>query len=229
MVSDADILKDIPEGKPLRIFLPHLGGPNMLRAQCVYRKTTPPQFSLLFKPGVLPVDAINTKQTCILSIDMGGPSISLEAMVKNIVPPQTLEMVVKKSVSHEQMRDFFRVDAVTRVISKSFHTELINGDKEPIAVKGQTVDISGSGILAIFDNEPPDDNLVHLDITIPTVEPETIKICAHHVRIMELDDGRFEVAYHFDDISEEDRDKIIGCCLFIQRKMLQMKVKIRGL
>jgi len=229
MVSDADILKDIPEGKPLRIFLPHLGGPNMLRAQCVYRKTTPPHFSLLFKPGVLPVDAINTKQACILNVDMGGPSISLEATIKNILPPQTLEMVVKKAVTHEQMRDFFRVDAVTRVISKSFHTELINGEKEPIAVQGQTVDISGSGILAIFDNKPPGDNLVHLEITIPTVEQETIRILAHQVRMMELDDGRFEVAYHFDDISEEDRDKIIGCCLVIQRKMLQMKVQVREL
>ena len=49
----------------------------------------------------------------------------------------------------------------------------------------------------------------------------------HAVRAQQLHDGRYEVAYHFDDISTEDRDKIIGCCLVIQRKMLCMKVKVK--
>lgn len=227
MPSDPNILQDIPNGKPVRIFLPLLNRPDRVRAQCVYQKTEPPKFSLIFKPGVLPVEEIDQEAPCIISIDMGGPTVSLEAMIQTIANRQTLEMIVRKSVSHEQMREFFRVDTITSVISKSFHTELFNNKSEPWSTEGQTVDISGSGLLAIFTEKPQPDRQVKLEITIPSTEPETIKVLAHQIRLQELHDGRFEVAYHFDDITIEDRDKIIGCCLDIQRKMLRLKVTVK--
>lgn len=227
MTSDSNILQDIPKGKPVRIFLPLLNRPDRVRAQCLYQETVPPNFSLIFKAGTLPIDEIDVHQPCIISIDMGGPTVSLEAMIRKIANNQTLEMIVRKSISHEQMREFFRVDAVTSVISKSFHTELFDDRNEPWSTKGQTIDISGSGILAIFDEKPQDDRQVKLEITVPSIEAETIKILAHQIRVQQLHDGRFEVAYHFDDITTEDRDKIIGCCLVIQRKMLRLKVTVK--
>ena len=157
---------------------------------------------------------------------MGGPTVSLEAMIQKIANRQTLQMIVRKSISHEQMREFFRVDTVTKVISKSFHTELFNDKNEPWSSIGQTVDISGSGLLAIFEDKPQAEQQVKLEVTVPSVEKDTIKILAHQVRMQQLHDGRFEVAYHFDDITTEDRDIIIGCCLVIQRKMLRLKVKV---
>lgn len=226
MNVNTDILKNIPQGKPVRIFLPLLNRPDSVRIQGLYQKTEPPKFSLLFKPGMLPVDEIDSAKPCIISIDMGGPTISLEAMIVKVANRQTLEMVVRKSISHEQMREFFRVDAVTSVISKSFHTELFSTTNEPWSTEGQTLDISGSGILAIFDEKPRPDRPVRLEITIPSIEPEVIKVLAHQVRGQQLQDGRFEVAYHFDDITIEDRDKIIGCCLIIQRKMLRLKIQV---
>ncbi|NOR26648.1 MAG: hypothetical protein GQ542_20105 [Desulforhopalus sp.] len=226
MTSDTDILQNIPKGKPVRIFLPLLNRPDRIRAQCLYQEMDAPKFSLIFKPGILPVEEIDIQQPCIISIDMGGPTISLEAMIQKIANRQTLQMIVRKSISHEQMREFFRVDTVTNVISKSFHTELFNDKNEPWSTLGQTVDISGSGILAIFDEKPQADRQVKLEITVPSIETDTIKILAHQVRIQQLHDGRFEVAYHFDDITSEDRDKIIGCCLVIQRKMLRLKVQV---
>jgi hypothetical protein len=227
MTTNTDILQNIPQGKPVRIFLPLLNRPDSVRTQGLYQKTEPPNFSLLFQPGMLPVDEIDSTKPCIVSIDMGGPTISLEAMIVEVVHPQTLRMVMRKSISHEQMREFFRVDAVTGVISKSFHTELFSTTKDPWSTEGQTADISGSGILAIFDEKPRADRPVRLEITIPSFLPETIKVLAHQVRAQQLQDGRFEVAYHFDDITTEDRDKIIGCCLIIQRKMLRLKVQIK--
>jgi c-di-GMP-binding flagellar brake protein YcgR len=89
------------------------------------------------------------------------------------------------------------------------------------------VDISGSGILAIFDKKPADDRQVRLEITIPSIDPGIIKVLAHQVRVQQLHDGRYEVAYHFDDITTEDRDAIIGCCLVIQRKMLRLKINVK--
>ncbi|MCP4342025.1 MAG: PilZ domain-containing protein [Desulfobulbaceae bacterium] len=226
MSSDSNILQNIPKGKPVRIFLPLLNRPDRVRAQSLYQETEPPKFSLIFKPGLLPVDELDLKMPCIISIDMGGPTISLEAMIQKVANHQTLQMIVRKSISHEQMREFFRVDTVTSVISKSFHTELFSNKNEPWSTKGQTVDISGSGILAIFDEKPQADRQVKLEITVPSIEKDKIKVLAHQVRVHELHDGRFEVAYHFDDITTEDRDKIIGSCLVVQRKMLRLKVKV---
>ena len=125
MSSDNNILQNIPKGKPVRIFLPLLDRPEIIRAQCLYQEVEPPKFSLIFKPGILPVDELDLKIPCIISIDMGGPTISLEAIIQKIANRQTLQMIVRKSISHEQMREFFRVDTVTKVISKSFHTELL--------------------------------------------------------------------------------------------------------
>ncbi len=88
------------------------------------------------------------------------------------------------------------------------------------------MDISGSGILALFPNTPPTDKQVQLEIFVPSIEPETVKVVAHQVRVQQLNDGRYEVAYHFDDITMEDRDKIIGCCLVLQRKLLRLKAQI---
>ena len=226
MTSETDILQNIPKGKPVRIFLPLLNRPDRIRAQGLYQELDAPKFALIFKSGTLPVDEIDIEQPCIISIDMGGPTISLEAMIFKVTNRQTLQMIVRKSISHEQMREFFRVDAVTSVISKSFHTELFGNGNKPWSTKGQTIDISGSGILALFDEKPQADRQVKLEITIPSIEPDVIKILAHQVRVQQLHDGRFEVAYHFDDITSEDRDKIIGCCLVIQRKMLRLKVNV---
>jgi len=135
-------------------------------------------------------------------------------------------LVLQKIISYEQLRDFFRIDAATRVISSSFHTQFTDINNEPWAIQGETVDLSGSGLLALFPTSPPKEKQVNLEITIPSKEPEIIKVVAHQIREHQQKDGRYEVAYHFDDISLEDRDKIIGCCLVLQRKLLRLKVQV---
>ena len=227
MSTETDILQNIPNSKPVRIFLPLLNRPDRIRAQCIYQQSASPKFTLIFKPGVLPVEKIDTTTSAIINVDMGGPTISLEANIVNISNSQTLEMIITKSINHEQMREFFRVDAITDVISKSFETAVFDNDEDQQATAGKTVDISGSGILAIFEDKPPQTKHIKLEISLPGEDLEMINIFAHQVRVQKLHDGRFEVAYHFDDISDEDRDSIIGICLVLQRKMLRLKVQIR--
>lgn len=226
MATDSSALNGIPNGKPVRIFIPIINRQERLRSQCVCQDIHPPKFTLLFKPAVLPLEVIDCKQPCIITIDLGGSSISIEAKIQEIVNSQTLQMIQQKSISHEQMRDFFRIDAVTQVISSSFRTQFTNTNNEPWIMQGETVDISGSGILAFFPAPPPEEKQVRLAITIPSAEPEVVSAIAHKVRMQKLDDGRYEVAYHFDDISIEDRDKIIGCCLVLQRKLLRLKIHV---
>jgi len=227
MISDIELLNSIPDGKPVRIFLPLKKGTELYRAQSVFQKITDSKFTLLFKPGVLLKDEIELSKPSIISVDMGGPTISLEALIEKVVNSQTLHMSVQKTISHEQMREFFRVDTSIKIVSKSFHNEFSSIKKEPWSVKGTTIDISGSGILALFPEKPSPERQIQLEITIPLEKPETITAIAHQVRTTQLDDGRFEVAYHFDDIDTEDRDKIIGCCLVIQRKLLRLKVQVK--
>jgi hypothetical protein len=227
MTSSANIIENIANSKPVRVFLPILASKERYRAHCVYQKTSPPQFNLLFTTGILPVDSINLTETAIISIDMGGPNLSLEAKIKAIASDQVLEMVMVKSISHAQMREFFRVDATTSVIGTLFQPEVFGEQTESWSLTGRTIDISGSGILVIFPDAPPKDKQIRLEITLPTKEPETISVLARSVRLQRISDKQFEVAYHFEDISTEDRDKIIGCCLVLQRKLLRLKVHVK--
>ena len=227
MTVEKDIIENIPDAKPVRIFIPLKNALERYRMQGVYQKSTPPRFTLLFKAGSLPIDSIDILKPCIVNVDMGGPSISVEAMISDIAYSQQLDMIVRKSISHDQMREFFRVDAIESVISSSFHPEFFGDQDTPWSMLGTTIDISGSGILASFTSPPPQDSQTRLEISLPTPKPETIKVIAHPVRIQKISDNHFEVAYHFDDISVEDRDKIIGCCLLIQRRLLRLKVKVK--
>jgi len=228
MSSDIESLQKIPEGKPVRIFLPVTNSDERIRTQCVFHAVKSPIFKLVFKPGVLPLDLLDPHQACIITIDMGGPTISLEAMVRNIINSQTLEMILNKSISHEQMREYFRIDAIADLTISSYNNKLVSPEEtNPWKIKAKTVDISGSGALAVLPERPPTDKQVVLEITLPSAPGTTIKVLSHPVRTKKLTDGRFEVAYHFDEINTEDRDAIIGCCLVLQRKLLRLKVQVK--
>lgn len=227
MSSDLQLLRSIPDAKPVRVFIPITGKTERYRVSSILRKTNGAAFQLLFQAGVLPTDAIDTTQTCLVTVDMGGPNVSIEARVTRIINEQALEMGIVKSVSHEQMREFFRVDATTSVISSSFHLEFFGQQGKPWSIKGRTIDISGSGILALFTEPVPEDKQVKLEIALSTDNDETITTLAHPVRSMKIAENHYEVAYQFDDISTEDRDKIIGYCLIVQRKHLRLKVQVR--
>lgn len=228
MANTIDLITNIPDSKPVRIFLPLKNASERFRVHGIYKKTAPPQFTLHFKPGALPMEAINIEETCIVSIDMGGPNLSLEAKIKEVNNSQEFLMILEKSFSHEQMREFFRVDTVTSVIGKAFQPSLRPGDGNDWLIQGKTIDISGSGILASFPEPPPTDKLIRLELTLPTEPPETIKILAHHVRTIKVSEDQYDAAYHFEDILSEDRDRIIGCCLQIQRKLLRLKVQVKN-
>lgn len=229
MASDIDLLEKIPDSKPVRVFLPLKNITERYRLQGVYQKSVSPVFSLFFQPGALPVNDIDVSQACIINIDMGGPSISLEATITEVTNPQHLVMSAIKSMNHDQLREFFRVDAVTSVIGRSFRPKARGKDDEDWSLQGETIDISGSGILASFAEKPPRENLIRLEISLPTDMPEVITTLARPIRTVKTADDRYDVAFHFDDISTEDRDKIIGCCLEIQRRLLRLKVKVKDL
>lgn len=216
-------LRKIPDHKPVRIYLPIKNNNQRYRTQAVYRSVSPPRFELRFQPGILPLDNLDTGKDCLVNVDFGGPYISMKASIAS-ASPQTLRMKAESLVSHEQMREFFRVDAITEVISKSFQPEFFNSQKQSWAIRGKTIDISGNGILAAFSLRPLVEDLVRLELSLPARDSQIIRILAKPVRNHQIEEDLWETAYYFHDISSEDRDRIIGCCLEIQRKFLRLKV-----
>lgn len=222
-MDDTAALTKIPDLKPVRVYLPIKNNNQRYRTQAVYKSISPPRFELRFQPGVLPLDNLDRQKNCLVNVDFGGPNISMEASIGS-VSPQALGMKAEELVSHAQMREFFRVDAVTEVISKSFQPEFFSSQGRTWALSGKTIDISGNGILAAFSEKPPGDDLVRLEISLPESGGEIIKLLARQVRSQKIDEHQWETAFHFQDISSEDRDRIIGCCLEIQRRLLRLKV-----
>ena len=218
-------LKNIPDLKPVRIYLPIKNHNQRYRTQAVYKSVSPPSFELRFQPGILPLENLDLSKNCLVNVDFGGPNISMEASISSVTP-QALKMKAEELISHAQMREFFRVDAVTDVISKSFQPQFFGSQGRSWALRGKTIDISGNGILASFSENPPADDLVRLEISLPERDSLIIKLLARPVRSHQVDADQWETAYHFQDISSEDRDRIIGCCLEIQRRLLRLKVNV---
>lgn len=228
MSTDTDFINKIPAAKPVRIFLPLQGADKRHREQCIFQKGDDSHFNLLFEPGALPVNNLDRKSPCIINLDMGGHSVSLEAMIEQVVNAQTLAMRVHKTISHEQMREYFRVDYTTPIIVTSLLPEGFGDPEEHWKISGTTIDISGSGLLAIFHVSPPGDKLIRIQLPLHDDHTDSlITFLARPVRTSEVEENRYVVAYHYEDINDEDRDRIVGQCLITQRRLLRLKVQVK--
>jgi len=137
-------------------------------------------------------------------------------------------MVLQKTISHEQMREYFRVDCTLPIIISSIIPESFGTPDDHWKISGTTADLSGSGLRASFTEEPPANTQVRLELALPTTETTIVKTLASPVRISQLTEKLWDAAYQFDAIEDEDQDAIIGCCLVEQRRMLRLKVKVKG-
>ena len=225
MTSEMVALNNIPDNKPVRIYLPIKNHRQRYRTQALYKYVAKSDFELLFQPGTLPVEHLDLSEACLINVDFGGPNVSMQAVISS-TSKQILKMNAKKMISHDQMRDFFRVDAVSEVISKSFQPEFFGSEGTDWVLRGTTIDISGNGILATFSEKPPEEEPVRLELTLPSSNPAMVKLLAKPIRTDKVDESHWEVAYHFKDISVEDRDRIMGCCFEIQRRFLRFNVDI---
>lgn len=218
-------LSAIPDRKPVRVYLPIKDKSQRYRSQAVYKSTSPPLFELHFKPGAMPLADLDSNKNCLINVDFGGPTVSLTAAIVS-ASDQTLSAKAEQLISHEQMREFFRVDAVTDVISKSFQPEFFSSSGKSWSMRGRTIDISGNGLLAGFSVQPPAEELVRLELSLPGTLPAMITVAAKTVRVEQTDRHQWHAAFQFQDISAEDQDRIVGCCLEIQRRHLRLTVDL---
>ncbi len=227
MSEQTDFMNKIPDNKPVRIFLPIKNSEESLRLNCVLQKTDETHYSLLFNSGTLPVEHLDLNASIIITLDISGQAVSIEAKIVTIANPQTLEVVTIKTINHEQMREYFRVDCTLPLLLKSIVPEEFGTPEDKWKIIGTTADLSGSGLRASFTSSPPKNTQVRISLSLPTAVPSIVTILASPVRISKLTDKLWDAAYQFDDVTDEDRDTIIGCCLVAQRRLLRLKVKVK--
>ena len=227
MSEQTDFIKKIKDDKPVRIFLPLKDSEESFRVHCILHKLDESYFELIFLKGILPLERLDQSSVIIITLDISGQLFSLEAKILEIVNDQTLKMVAQKTISHEQMREYFRVDCTLPIQLKSVVPEEFNAPDEKWVIAGTTVDLSGSGLRASFTSSPPKNTQVRMDLALPTAVPSIVNILASPVRISKLTDKLWDAAYFFDELTDEDRDTIIGCCLVAQRRLLRLKVKVK--
>ncbi|MDP3481377.1 MAG: PilZ domain-containing protein [Desulfoprunum sp.] len=214
------LIKSITDSQSARISFSTTTG-EILHFDCIYKEGIAPRFFLVFPPKILPKE-INMSQYCSISIrnhDEDKAPLSLSAKIEEIIGDRTLELTAKSSIDPTGLREFFRV-SIHAPVTISFEPESSEDLSRQWSLAGETLDISGSGILALFGEECQ--NRQRIKITLELSSPQASIACMGHVvYTRRVRKGRWHIALHFDDIPTKQRDIIISNCLYEQRRQLK--------
>jgi hypothetical protein len=213
----------------VRAAVPLLGMTEKERMHCFFGKGEPPGFTLTFPDGALAVDQVDTGRTCMVMFDFINQTLAVAADIRAVTEPSTLELVARETVSHTHARNYFRVDAATKVAASGVVPEGIAQQEASWRLLGDTIDLSGSGLLCSF-SEPLEKGVkVKIELTLPTRDMEIITAVGHVVRCRKIEEYLYHIALHFDAIDSESQDKIMACCFELQRRYLRMRVRLEGI
>ncbi len=222
-MSEQDLLRlvnSIPDGQPATITITDVSGEQQ-HLQGVYKESKAPSFFFLSPPEQLP-GTLDTSKPCFFSSkDKSDADISFMADIRDTISNRTLELVARKPVRAEDLRQFFRVSLRVLIIVR-FFPENPDSNQQEWQMEGETMDISQSGILAVLPAECA--QATGLDFEIALVNPSKKVFCTGHViRSKRLKKDRWIVSFHFDEISTADRDAIAKNCFAEQRRQLRDK------
>lgn len=222
MATIEEILNTVSDSAPTVVDIPGRHD-ETFRCKALLIKKESPVVELLFPPDSWEADALEIGAKCNLVVEHKKTSLNLIAHLDSIIDDRRLLMTVREPISPSVLRDFFRV-AINTPIEASY----ISGFKE-VKVQtwkmiGTTLDLSGSGVLALFAEKPASSYHIQLVISVPQ-EPTPIVCLASMVRSYRIRKNRHQVAFHFENISAKTRDQIISCCLQEQRRQLRENVQ----
>jgi len=220
-VSISKTIKQLADSETAKIDLTNAAG-QIFRLNCIYKVSDSPSFFLIFPPKTLPED-IDVDVHCPVSIKTEKTSLTLIAKITAIKGDRTLELTAKNSVRPESLREYFRVDTKVN-IEASFEAQSPDSQIPSWSLKGRTLDLSGSGLLAILPEEPQTRNKITLLIDLSD-KHDRIECLAHIVRIKRLRKEKYQISFHFDFISPKNKDLIISFCLKEQRNRLRDKIQ----
>jgi len=219
-----NLVKSLQDNQPASIQLSTTAG-YAVSIDCVYKESHAPSFFLVVPPGSIPAD-VDTSAPCLVTLqDETGASFAITARILEVASERSIELTATKAIDPVSLREYFRVDLRTS-ITISYET-MDPGSSRNWSLKGQTIDISGSGVLGLFAEEPHNSQSLFIDIRL--THPEKLIHCIGHVvRTNRLRGGRWQIALHFDNITGKDRDSIITNCLWEQRRQLRERVQTTG-
>ncbi len=190
---------------------------------CVYKEDVAPHFFLAFPPKIIP-ENLDISRSVPIALKGAQPPLTINANIEEVHGDRTLYLTATEALDPTTLREFFRVDLNAKIIA-NFEPLDTDDEAESWEVTGETIDVSGTGILAIFNKELKSTQGILLDIYLDYYK-EYIKCEAHIVKMTRLRKEKYRVAFHIDKITPKNRDKIITCCLHEQRKLLRERVQI---
>jgi hypothetical protein len=214
------LVKSIPDGQSASITLTDLAG-KKIHLKGTFKESHAPTFFFLCPPGQLP-DTLDISRPCpFVCRDRDAADIALIADIVEKTNNRVLELIAKNTMRAEELRQFFRVTLRAGIVIR-FFPENPDDDQQEWSISGETVDISQSGVLTILPEECRNANNLDLEITL--INPRTKVFCSGHViHSKRLRKDRWLISFHFDEMSQTDRDVIAKNCFAEQRRQLRDK------
>jgi c-di-GMP-binding flagellar brake protein YcgR len=218
-----EILEKLTDNAPVVVDIPGKYEENF-RCKALFIKKESPALELVFPPLSWEAESLQIGADCNLAVEHNGMTINLIARLDGVVRDRRLSFTAREPVSPEMLRDYFRVS-----INIPIEASYIAGPKETKIrtwkMVGTTLDLSGSGVLALFAEKPASNFRIQLVIT-PSTEESPIVCLANVIRTYRIRKNRYQVAFHFESIPSKTRDQIISCCLQEERRQLRENVQI---
>lgn len=218
-----DILEKLSDNAATIVDLPGFREEN-IRCKALLIKREPPQFELVFAPRAWDAADLKIGADSQLAVEHNGHTLNLIARLDGVVRDRRLRFTAKEPVLPEDLRDYFRV-SISTPIEASYVAGLKEMHTRTWKLTGTTIDMSGSGLLALFDEKPPSNHRIQLIITVP--EEVTPIVClASVVRTYRVRKNHYQVAFHFENVPTKTRDLIIASCMQEQRRQLRGNARI---
>jgi c-di-GMP-binding flagellar brake protein YcgR len=217
-----EILSKLHDNAHTMVDIPGIHG-ECFRCKAVLIKKETPLVELVFPPRSWEADKIKIGADCNMVVEHHEHTINLVARLDGVVRDRRLHFTVREPVSPESLRDYFRV-SINTPIEASYIAGLKETKTHTWKMVGSTIDLSGSGVLAVFAEKPPSNSHIQLVITVPD-EESPIVCLANVVRSYRIRKNRYQVAFHFEAITNRTRDQIISCCFQEQRRQLRENVQ----
>ncbi len=187
---------------------------------CIYRKTQTPNHFTLVTTEALPENCSNNKSWTLHINNESEEQLIIDAAFVQQSNLTTVELKSINSIEPTSLRQYFRISFTTEI---TLDYSLIKAYKG-LKIQGKTLDLSGSGVLAIFPEMPRKCRSVKIELTLPYPEKKVFCI-GHLVRSKKLKNGSWQAALHFNELDEKDREDIIANCFREQRRRLRENIQ----
>ena len=216
------IVNTIPDRQPASLALTDANG-NRMQLPCIYKKSEAPAFFLLFTPGALPENISKDWRCALVCRDEGDEPITFSAKIVELPNNRVIELVARKSLRPEDLREYFRVN-LKMPVTVFYTVEQDNLDEAPLELTGETVDISQTGVLTILRDECTRTKPMTIELDLPN-PAETIICTGCLVRSKRIRKNHWLTSFHFADISAKSRDLIAKNCFAEQRRQLRENIQ----